>query len=147
MELSTKERGLSRHLEQAAKEQAEQHDAGNADSGVEEAGTAGVHHLLQIHAKTKGHYGGLQEQLGQRMTLDVEWMLDGKAECDTASQRKGGRNNATRRQEKTYEKDCSAVHGTTFGVLREAVQTEIMMANKQSTVAVTFAYASPMLVL
>ncbi len=67
---------LSGNLKQTAKEQAKQHGAADADRGVKEAGAAGVHHLLQIHAESQGDDGRLQQQLGQRTALGAEGMLD-----------------------------------------------------------------------
>ena len=58
------ERCLSCDLEQAAKEQAKQHGSADAKRGVNKTGAAGVHHLLQIHAESQGHDGGLQQMLG-----------------------------------------------------------------------------------
>ena len=46
-------------LSRLAKEQAEQHGTGDADRRVEEAGAAGMYHLLQIHAEPQGNDRGL----------------------------------------------------------------------------------------
>ena len=127
------ERRLCRHLKQAAKQQAKQHGAGDADRGVEEAGAAGVHHLLQIHAESKSHDRGLQKQLGQRMALHAERMLHGEAECDSTGQRNGRGDDAAGRKKKTYEKDGPAVHRTYFSsFLRGKGPSRNMMGNKQS---------------
>ena len=53
------EGSLSGDLKQAAKEQAKQHGARDADRRVKETGTAGVHDLLQVHAKSQGNDGHL----------------------------------------------------------------------------------------
>ena len=96
-------------LSRLPKSRPKQHGAADADRRVKETGAAGMHHLLQIHAKSQGNDGGLQQQLGQRTALQAERMLDGEAESNSPSQRNGRRNNATGRKKKADEKDRSAV--------------------------------------
>ena len=133
-------RRFAGNLEQGAKQQAKQQSAGDADSRVEKAGATGVHHLLQIHAKSKSHHRGLQKQLGQRMALHAERMLHREAECDSAGQRNGRGDNAAGRKKKAYEEDGLAVHRPTFRLSPAKVQAEIVMGNKQFPIRLLFAY-------
>src|ERR1700722_17257756 len=133
------ERRLACNLKQTPKEQAEQHGAGNADCCVEEAGAAGIYHLLQIHAEPEGNDRSLQKQPGQRTALTAEWMLDGEAKCHSTRQRDGWGDHAAGGQQKAYKKEGLAVRcrahlrnliSSTFPGLAAQVQAEIVMRNK-----------------
>lgn len=76
-------------MEEVAERETQEHDGGDAYGRVEEAGASSLKDLMQIHSKTEGHDGSLEEKFGQALAFDVKGMHGGESVDEAAEERKG----------------------------------------------------------
>jgi hypothetical protein len=95
-------------LKEIAESEAKEHCNGDARGRVEEARTAGMNNLMQVHAEAKGYDRSLQQESSQALAFDLKRMRGGKSIDQTAQQRQWRRNQAARRQDHGQEKKIFA---------------------------------------
>ncbi len=83
---------------------------------------------MQVHAKTEGNDGSLEEKFGQALAFDVKGMHGGESVDEAAEERKGRRDESGRGEDQCQEKYVLA-HGSSLRWSSSGVQAVVLMGD------------------
>lgn len=97
-------------MDETSEAEAEEHNRGDADCGVEETGASGVNDFVEIHAEAEPDDGSLQQEFCQASALDVKRMRERQTVHKAGEKSERRRDQAAGGQDDPHKEEAFA-HG------------------------------------